>query len=262
MILPNITNKQKQILFLLYQFRFLNTHQLQKILNHKNPKRVQTWLKDLKDKKYINTNYSPKTYIENTKPATYYLASQARHILKENKNCDLSVLSRIYKEKSRTNKFISQCLAIAGIYAFFLTQKDKSDEINFFTESDLVRFDYFPDSLPSAYISVKAQTESKRYFLDYFDENTPSFVLRNRIKQYLQYYEDGKWQENSNNSPFPSVLIVCPNERTKKHIYYYAKAVLDKTFNDDVTFFLTKYENLKSNTIKKEIWQKVNILEE
>jgi hypothetical protein len=46
--LPKITTKQNNILNYLYKFYFLNTNQLQKLLNHKNPQKIQKWLKDLK----------------------------------------------------------------------------------------------------------------------------------------------------------------------------------------------------------------------
>ena len=257
MKLPKITDRQKQILWHLYQFRFLNTYHLQKILNHKNPKRTQSWVKDLKDKKYINTNYSPKSLLDKNKPAVYYLSSQSRHILKVNKNCDLSMLSRIYKEKTRSQKYIDHCLAIADVYVFFLSQKTDNQEINFFTESNLIRFEYFPDPLPSVYISIKTENGNNRYFLDFFDKNTPSFVLRKRVKQYIEYFENGTWQENSNNSPFPAILFVCPDTRLKKHIYFYGKAVLEKTFNTELSIYLTTKSSLSCDRLENEIWEKI-----
>ncbi len=257
MLLPNITNKQKEILFQLYRFRFLRTHQLQYILGHKNPKRIQAWLKDLREKKYIKTDYDPRSFIENTQAAIYYLAPRSIHILTENKNCDPSILKRIYKEKTRKKKFIDHCLAIADVYVFFLSQRAKSEELYFFTESDLLRFDYFPDPLPAAYISIKTEKGIRRYFLDLFDDYTPPFVFRSRFKQYLEYFEEGKWEENTNDSPFPSILFICPNKRLKNHTYFYTKAVLDKTFTDEVALFLTTKEILENNNAHGEIWQRV-----
>ena len=257
MQLPKITTKQKEILFLLYRFRFLNTHQFQGILGHKNPKRIQAWLKDLKEKEYTKTVYTSKSYIENTKPAVHYLAPKSIHILKEDKRCVPSILNRIYKEKTRKKKFIDHCLVIADVYIFFLSRKTVRDELYFFTESDLLRYDYFPDPLPSVYISIKTEKGISRYFLDLFDDFTPPFVFRNRFKTYLEYFENEKWQENTNNAPFPTILFVCPNNRLKNHTYYYTKAVIDKSFIEEVTLFLATKDSLKATSENSDIWLKV-----
>ena len=62
--LPPLTTSQKEILSLLFKFRFLNTNQIHKLLHLKKPQYAQKLLKDLKDKKFIKTNYNPKSYIE------------------------------------------------------------------------------------------------------------------------------------------------------------------------------------------------------
>src|SRR6266581_7990985 len=101
MILPEITQKQTYILLLLYKFRFLTTYHIQKLLNHKNPKRTQTWLKDLKDKGYIGIVENPDKkhrFVENNKPFIYHLAAKALHVLKDNEACERSILEKIYKE--------------------------------------------------------------------------------------------------------------------------------------------------------------------
>jgi hypothetical protein len=83
LILTPLTKTQKLILFLLYKFRFLTTYHLQTILNHKNPNRTQSWLKDLKEKGYIISMYQRNVRSENTKPSVLYLTPLARHILKK-----------------------------------------------------------------------------------------------------------------------------------------------------------------------------------
>ena len=53
-ILPQISNKEKEIIKLIYQFRFLNRIQIQNFLNHKHHSQTNIWLKDLNQKQYIN----------------------------------------------------------------------------------------------------------------------------------------------------------------------------------------------------------------
>lgn len=71
----------------------------------------------------------------------------------------------------------------------------------------------------------------------------------------FRYYDENNWQENTNNAPFPIILLVCPNEKRKKHLYYYIKALLKKSFNDDIEFYLTTKDHIKFD--KDGIWQKV-----
>ncbi len=255
-LLP-ITNKQKEILILIYKFRFLTTNHLQIILNHKNPHRIQAWLKDLTDKKYIQRHYSRKTFSDGSKPAVYYLASQARHILKDQKDVSSKELDKVYKENKRSQKFISHCLSIVDIFLFFESQKKSNESLHFFTKGMLGEFAHFPDPLPDAYFAVKTVQKVNRYFLDLFEEYTPSFVVRARIKNYLTYSESRRWYEHTNSS-VPTILLVLPNERVKKHIYWYAKSLLQKTFNDDPALFLAVKDNLVSQN-KGIVWQKVEI---
>lgn len=253
MIIKQISKKQKEILILLYRFRFLNTNQIQKLLNHKLPTRIQEWLKDLKDTGYIDTNYKRETS-SNTRPAVYWLLPKARTVLKQEEDCSLKELDKVYKEGTRKEKFISRCLLIADIYLLFLSKKDRKENIQFFTKTELSRYDYFPDPLPDAYISVETKREATRYLLHYFDPYTPAFVLRNRVKSYIQYAESSKWEESTDTS-FPLVLFVCPDESLKKHIYHHAKAKLEKEYHSKLSLFLTTKGAIQNGS--SDIWQEV-----
>lgn len=249
-----IKKYQKQILFLLYKFRFLTINQLQKYFNHKDSHRVKERLKILREHKYI---YTIKDIKNPTKPFVFCLDTKARHILQEDENNDKSFLERLYKEKKLTENFRNHCLFIFDIYLFFLKQQARNTELNFFTPQDLVGYDYFPDELPDAYIAVSSKEGTDRYFLDLYDGyKNPAFLLRQRIKQYISYCERGDWQANTNNSPFPSILFILQDQKRKKHIYYYGKAVLEKTF-EDISLFLTTQDAIRLPKDKTNIWQKV-----
>jgi len=56
MQLPSYTKSQKQIIFHLYKFHYLNSNQIKLIMNYKEPKRVQEWPKDLRQKQYMYQN--------------------------------------------------------------------------------------------------------------------------------------------------------------------------------------------------------------
>lgn len=254
--LPTITLKQKEILLYLYKFRFLTTNQIQKLLKHKEPQRTQSWLKDLTDKKYVNRHYDRKSFEDNTKPAIYYLDSKTRFILKDEKDLDFEKLEYIYSEKRRKEKFVNHCLFLVEVYLYLLSQKEDAEELKFFTKAELLNYDYFPDPIPDAYISVKEKNKTKRYFLDLFDEYTPPFVHRQRVRTYLEYAEKDDWGENTNNAPLPSILFIFPVESAKKHINYYAKSLLEKNYEDKISLYLTTKAKIQAGE-KDNVWQKV-----
>lgn len=256
MIYPSITNKQKQIIFLLYKFRFLTINQLLKLLNHKDPHRIKEWLTNLMDKKYITlANIVNKKDV--TKPYIYCMNTKAKHVLKENENCDDIFLGRLYKEKSLTEIFISHCLFIAEIYLFFLARKTPNSKLHFFTQHELKEFDNFPEEKPDAYIAVETEDGTDRYFLELYDKyREPAFLPRNRIKEYITFCEDAIWHDNSDNSPFPSILFVLAHDKRKKHIFHYGKALLEKTF-EDIALYLATMDAVRFSSKDVNIWQKV-----
>ena len=257
MELPKITKQQHHILYLLYKFRFISTNQFQKLLNHKDPARTQKWLKDLKDKGYVQTTFERKSYNDWSQPFVYHITPLARHILKTNEECDLRVLSRVYKEKKRTKSFIRKCLAVVNLYLYFLSNKSAADELQFFTEQELAPHEYFPEKRPTAYIAVRNDDETQRYFLEWFDRYTVPGAFRAVFYKYLTYADSGNWEANAQGLELPAVLFVCPTQNGKKHIMYHAKAIFEKEFEEKIQLFVTTQGMLNGNT--KNVWEKVEL---
>ena len=51
MKINNITPKQLEIILLLYKFRFIKKNQFKTLLKHKDIRHINSWLKDLNNKK-------------------------------------------------------------------------------------------------------------------------------------------------------------------------------------------------------------------
>lgn len=256
MILPHLTKTGKIILLLLYKFRFLTTNQIQKILNHKDPRPSQKLLKYLTEKKYIVSLYSRKKRDLNNKPAIFHLAAKARHILKKQKECELESLDLIYKEKRRKKIFIQHCLSLADIYIYFLTTKKKNEEVKFYTRTSLAGYEYFPDPKPDAFMAIKNGQEVTRYFIDLFDEYTPAWVYQQRIRKYIDYSRNGDWEANTKNSKFPILYFVCPNETKKMHVFFYGKAKLEKSF-EEIELYASTINTLRFSKGNESDWLKV-----
>lgn len=254
MQLPTITKSQRQIIFYLYKFRFLTIDHLQQLFNHKDPHRIKEWIKDLETKKYISIIKNKK---DRTKPYIICLAQRSRYILKEDKEIYKGALNWLYQEKTKTENFIQRNLFIADCYLYFLKNKEKDSTINFFTKQDLKGFNYFPDPIPDCYIDVENKKQNSRYFLDFFDANTPAGILRYRVRSYFEYEEGSSWQNNTNNAQFPIILLAFETEIKKKHINYYAKSLLEKSLNNDIEIFLTTKDQIKFNKENTNIWERV-----
>lgn len=251
---PSITPKQLDILLLIYRFRFLDRKHIQQFLNHKDPRRIKSWLKDLVDKKILGRKYSRKLG-ENIKPAVYFLSTKSKRILEGCEETEEKLLNRVYREKTRSQKFIDHHLFLADVY-FFLnsqTQQNKS-KLYFYTKTDLINHKYLPLPIPDAYIAIKEGKSTKRYFLDVIDEGTPRFMLRKRISQYLEFYERDLWQERTN-YPFPSILLICPDQSIKEFLNRFIPKFLEEETEDDILFYLTTKEIVKSSKMNVNIWQ-------
>ena len=248
-----LTDKQQQILILLYRFRYLDRHQIQNLLHHKSDSRIQSWLQNLIKNRYITRIYST-SYKENTKPAIYYLAAKSIPYLRTVPDIHTSQLNRIYRNNSRSHGFIHHNLLVADLYLYFQSLATESHEsLKFFTKTDLTSLKYYPHPAPDASFTTSKQKKTVSYFLDIFDEGVPRFAQRGRISQYVDYYDAGIWQK-STNKPFPSVLFVCPDLKTQKYLNRFIAETLSDEGMEAVSVYLTNQDTLRAGG---DIWQKI-----
>ncbi len=253
--MDTITLKQLEILTLIYSFRFLNRHQIQKLLNHKDPKRINSWLKDLNQNNILGRIYSTKLK-ENTKPAIYYLATKSRKILLEQESTNEKILRRAHRDKNASQKLINHSLFLVDVYLLLKEQSLKNkQELYFYTKTDLVDHYYLPYNRPDAYISLKDKNLTKRYFLEIIDEGTPRFMLRKKILQYIEYFDEGTW-ENRTLHENPSLLFICPNQNIYNFLNKHIAQVLEEE-TSDLQFFLSLKSAIQAEGITPSTWQLV-----
>ena len=248
------TPKQLNILLLLYRFRFLNRIQIQKLLNHKDPRRINTWLKDLTTRNIIGRKYSTKL-LANTKPAIYHLATKSRAILLVQPDINEKLLKRVYREKTRSDKLINHCLLVADLYLLLNNQSQTNKtKLYFYTKTDLVSHYYLPYKRPDAYIAIESKRQTKRYFLEIIDEGTPRFMIRSKINQYIEYFQANTWQDRTDH-PNPTMLFVCPDELTKIFLNKYILQMQEEEPEIELEFFLTTKDHINNN--QADLWERV-----
>ncbi len=254
-----ITKKQLEILLLLYQFRFLDTHTIQLLLHHKLPTRIQSWLQDLTRKEYIHQFYDRTSFVDRTKPALYCLSTKARKILKTRGNCELNILNQIYREKDLSEEFKQHCCYIANIYLKLRalnTEMNGQETISFFTKVELIGYGHFPQPLPDAYFAIKQKGKNtKRYFLEILDLNIPKRALKARIRRYVES-EEGGWKEKTNNTKFPTILLITKNKYKQRNIRKLIQRIRHEEFSY-LPFYLTNKDAIKEKGLTSETWEEV-----
>jgi len=256
-LIKPLKKQQLQILFLLYKFRYITVKQLLKYFHHKDPHRIREWLKDLKERKCI---FAIEDISDPTKSFVYCLDTKARYTLKENKDYDKNFLYRLYKEKKYKEKFRNHCLFLVDIYLYFLSQQSEGSTLHFLTQQDLIGYDFFPEKLPDAYIAVETKGTTDKYLLELFDDyknkQSPGSI-RFHTRKYVKYSENGDWQANTNNNPFPTLLFILPNEIRRQFLHHYGHAKLVKTF-EDISLFSTTQDAIRFSKAKVNIWEKID----
>ena len=165
------------------------------------------------------------------------------------------ILKRVYQEKKSSQAFKNHCMCVADIYLSLtkLTDSNKA-KLTFYTNVDLTDIKYLPLPHPDAFFSIKQKESTKRYFLDVFNPGVSNKWIYKRIKQYFKYYDEDYWQEHNKN-PFPEIIFVCFDEKTKKNLIKNIKKGLED--EENLKFSLTTVEEIKSKGLGKEILHKV-----
>lgn len=225
--------KQLQILKVIYKFRFVSPSLL---AEHKGVLKwtMQNALNILSGYGYVTRRYE-KSYKIDRRPASYHLTPTALKLLKDEHGLNKQVLHARYKDRSVGQPFIDQCIAIFKMYLDI--KKTQPDIFNVFTKAELQEYETFPQPLPDLYVNRIKTTKNKRddYFIDIFNETTLNFVIKKRIDQYIEHYDDGDWIEGE----YPDAIIVVSNTRTAETLNSYTENKKDDAFIEDDDLIIT-----------------------
>jgi hypothetical protein len=244
----NIPTPQLNIIQYLYRFRFLTSHQISQLLQHKNIRLTNYHLKVLTSNNYIDKHYT-RSLTSANQPAIYYLSSASIKLLEGNERVDKRALKRIYREKVRSQAFVDHCLFIASYYLFLRQESNKTNyTLHFFTKTDLLAHSYVIHPLPDAYFArVNSKGEIKRYFVEIVEDSSPRFALRKRIEQYSDYIEDERFEETTGHS-FPTILFICPGFASLIYLKKHLERIYDETSLDQTEIYLATREEAFSGS--------------
>lgn len=255
MQLPKITQKQIEIITLIYKFRFLNSTQIRLFLNHKDKMRINLWLKDLSDKKYLNRIYSNRIG-ENTKPAIYYCGENAIKYARVNLPYSEKYLKNVYRDGDRSSDFMKSRMFLADICLNMISINNKGEgKYDFITAADVTSSSkyFFMESLSPQLVITKDKT--KQYILVLLDSNMPKYNVKKKIKNYIELFYENAWEENIG-SDFPVVLFACES----KALLIFAKKTARYLLNDyqnpeDLELWFGLNEDIEEHGIDAEVWE-------
>lgn len=225
MKLPHITSKQQEILLLIYRFRFLNRIQIQKLLNHKNPKNTNVWLKDLTDKGLIRRIYERKVGIN--APAIYFISTAGIKFLRSLEGIEKSYLKRLSQENRRSDQFIKQCIVIADLYLNLNDQNHPG--FKFYTNTDFPLNGVIRQLSPSCAYVIEQNGQPKHVTCEIFRDGTPRFALRSRILEYINFFSAIEGQEIL-------VNLYCPNDKLAKYVDTFSSKALRDEETENIRF--------------------------
>lgn len=258
------TGKCSEIVDLVYKFRFINRHQVQKTLHHKDPRRINSWLKELVDYKVLGRIYSKKL-LENTKPAIYYLSYAGISYIKAMKHFNVNEVKKFYEDKKRSQTFIDHCMFVCQLLLGIKEYDNDFRTYNIFSKEQLTKHEYLNELKPDGYIQLYKRKNKRskekeiynRFILNVIDPGVPRYAIRYRIKQYIEFHDQGSWKEFTNE--FPYVLLILPTTQKQNQFKKYIKKELDETLFDvkGMLFLLTTHEKAKEKGLTDGIWQEI-----
>jgi hypothetical protein len=273
MTLPKLTTKQQEITRLLFRYRFLDRTHIQTLLHHKDKRRVISWLKDLREKQYVEWIYDSDNFAEKTKPAIYYLGLNDIRLLRTLNEYSSEELRKRYKEATRQKSFVDRCLLLAdcclsmeartandgSLMYLYVTEADYADPDNayyFLNESEFVH----PNLCYTKTIAAEDGQIVTNNLLEVFDMTTPRYMVKKKLKGYVDFLDSDEWEQGTGDGDLPIILIACPTKAELIYAKRYSRKLLEdigQEDNEDICIRFATVEQIKEFGMTGGIWEDI-----
>lgn len=259
----HLTNDYHEIIELVYKFRFINRRQIQKFFGHKVPRRVNPWLKDLVEHKFLGRIYSRNKLLENTKPAIYYLDNEGIGWARSNYYEDEpEKVKRFYQDKKASERFINHSIALTDLYVNGIPPKqNEDDQYHFSTSTELWHNEDLINIRPDALVDHLVGDEISMYFLELIEDYVPMYAVRYKIDQYIKLRSEGdRWDIYAEGFDFDRLIVrlILPNQQKLNRVRRYIKGRLEESYDvENLIFMLTTYEKITTEGLTADIWKEV-----
>lgn len=237
-----LNNNQIQNLKLVLKFRYVTTDNL---ANHRNITHNSAYsaLEILQAAGYLGKIHD-KSYRLLNKSARYYLTQQGLDYLcnESNLQLDESIWKNHKNDGKKSTEFIDQQVAIHTAYNGLRARL--GDKTRIMTAPETYGIEGIIKPLPSLLVELPS---NKRFFVEVTD-GQHLFIVRKRIRKYIQNYDDNEWEWEQ----YPDVYIVrssSANDRTR--LRKYVEAQMDDSYLDADDFSFHIVGNISSI---KSVW--------
>jgi hypothetical protein len=267
MKLPNLTPKQQALIRLIYRYRFLERKQIQTFLGHKDKRRISAWLKELREQQFIDWFYESDNPDERSKPAIYFMGLNGIRLLRQLDEYPEEELRKRHKDSLRRPDFITRCILLADCslhlearsksnddvtytYALEADYTDPDDDHHFLSQSEYIH--------PNLCFVKEADGEETTYLVEIFDITTPRYMVKKKLKSYVEFFDDGEWGKQKGNEELPIILIACPSVAELAYAKRYTRKLLeehDLHDREDVRIRFATVEQVKKQGMTALIWE-------
>ena len=78
----------------------------------------------------------------------------------------------------------------------------------------------------------------------------PRYRVRKRLKNYIEYLEDGEWQsETDEDEPNPIAMFVCPTLSDMIYCKRATKRLLEEKWDEDIRLWFTTADKIKAHSL-------------
>ena len=226
-----LNNYQKEIISVLYKFRYINSDLLTTYLSSSNRRIINSRLKILLDHDFIGRLYD-SSYKLSGKSAVYYLRPKSIAYLKTIDNFNHKVLLACYKDKSAKESIINHYQDVLTIY---LKLANLYPKFKIYSKSSI------RDLMNNAPDMMLTKNKTTTYLLDYYQDDITYRNLIVKIRRFIDYVDDLD-QENLN----PIILIVCQSSSLQRKVTRLIKRELNNSYVYLTFLVITKDELLSS----------------
>ena len=136
---------------------------------------------------------------------------------------------------------------------------DLESDYHFLSESDLIRPHLVLEETVEAMDDVTGTTR----FIEIIEATMPRHRVHKRLKNYIEYLEDGHWQDETGMvEQNPIIMLICPTLADMIYCKRATKRLLEEKWDEDITMWFTTAEKLKVHSMTGKIWEEVSAPED
>lgn len=255
MIRQRVLNQsQLAMLHILYRFRFGTRSLLADYLNKPNNTSLYSRISILEKHEFLAVRYD-KSYKLAGREAEYYVTPKGVRALGDAGLIELTDagLRATYKDKVVSEQYVQQLTLLLRLRNVLCAAYP---DLQYFTTRDVQALDYFPKKKPVAFLSLKQENKTKRFFVEYVPAQTSTSMIKSQLRQYTSYYDQDSWSVT--NTPFPTVLYICEDGMTEQGVRWHIKRELYRTDTDLRYLTTTKKALLSVNQTNDMIWTDID----